>query len=124
MIFVPDIEHSKWSLFSISNIWIHCDITTHTTYSYWYAVSRAGVGNLLHLKSQISPFVAMRNLARAAKLPSGPKTSVIPKMIPKKGLCLPPKRATTGGSKSRMWLWSRKLPTPDPGHYLIICCKF
>ena len=47
-----------------------------------------------------SPFVTMRNLAGAAKLSSGPKTSVIPKMIPKKGIFLPPKGATIGGSKS------------------------
>ena len=42
------------------------------------------VGNLLHLKSQISPFVTIRNPAGAAKLPSGPQISVIPKMIPEK----------------------------------------
>ena len=41
----------------------------------------AGVGNLLHLKSQISPFVTIRYPAGAAKLPIGPKTSVIPQMI-------------------------------------------
>ena len=40
----------------------------------------AGVGNLLHLKSQISPFVTIRYPAGAAKLPIGPKTSVIPQM--------------------------------------------
>ena len=43
-----------------------------------------GVGNLLHLKSQIRPFVTIRNPAGAAELSSGPKTSVIPKMIPQK----------------------------------------
>ena len=42
-----------------------------------------GVGNLLHLKSQISPFVTTRNPTGAANLPPGPKTSVIPKRIPK-----------------------------------------
>ena len=53
------------------------------------------------LKEPNSPFVTIRNPAGAAKLSSGPKTSVIPKMIPKKkGLYLPPKGATTGGSKS------------------------
>ena len=41
-----------------------------------------GVGNLLRLKSQISPSVTIQNPAGAAKLPSGPKTSVITKMIP------------------------------------------
>ena len=74
-------------------------------------MTRAGVGNLLHfaLKEPNSPVVAIRNPAGAAKLPSDPKTSVIPKMIPKKGLYLPPKGATTGGSKSR------RLPTPGLG---------
>ena len=62
--------------------------------------SKTGIGNLLHLKSQISPFVTMRDPAVAAKLPSGPKTSIIPKMIPKK---ISPKGATTESSKSRMW---------------------
>ena len=60
-----------------------------------------------------NPFVTVRNPPGAAKLSSGPKTSVIPKMIPEKGLCLSPKGAATGGSKSRVRLWSRNLPTPD-----------
>ena len=60
---------------------------------------RAGVGNLLHLKSQIVRLLQYetqrepQNYRQVQKL-------VIPKMIPKKGLFLPSKGATTGGSKS------------------------
>ena len=45
---------------------------------------RAGFGNLLHLRSQTSPFATIRNPPRAAKLPSGSKISVSPKVISKK----------------------------------------
>ena len=60
---------------------------------------RPGGGNLLNLKSQISPFVTILNPAGAAKLPSGPKTSFIPKMIPKKRSLLTSNRSHNWGFK-------------------------
>ena len=61
--------------------------------------SKSGVGNLLHLQSQISPFVTIRNPARAAKLPSGRKTSLIPQMIPKRRSLFTSKRSHNWGFK-------------------------
>ena len=47
--------------------------------------SKSGVDNLLHLKSQtIARLLQYETPPGAAKLSSGSKTSVIPKMIPKK----------------------------------------
>ena len=61
--------------------------------------SNPGVGNLLHLKSQIMPFVTIQNPAGAAKLPAGPKTLVIPKMIPKKWSLFTSKKSHNWGFK-------------------------
>ena len=61
--------------------------------------SKPGVGNLLHLKSQISLFITIRIAAGAAELPSGPKTSVISKMIFKKRSLFTSKRSHNWGFK-------------------------
>ena len=61
----------------------------------------------MHLKSQISPFVTIRNSAGAAKLPSGPKTSVIPKMIPKI-------RSLFAFKRSHNWGFKEPHVAPEP----------
>ena len=72
-------------------------------------MTRAGVGNLLHLKSQI---VTIRNPAGAAKLSSGPKTSVIPKMIPKKKVFIylqkEPQLGVQRAQVADPWTWATK----------------
>ena len=67
--------------------------------SFNFCCTNPGVSNLLHLKSQISPFVTIGNPAGAAKLSSAPKTSVIPKIIPKKRSLFIFKRSLNWGFK-------------------------
>ena len=65
----------------------------------FFSEIRQGVGNLLRFKSQISPFVTIRNPAGAAKLPLGQKASVIPKMIPKRRSLFTSKKSHSWGIK-------------------------
>ena len=66
-------------------------------------------GQRFALEEPNSPFVTIRNPAGAAKLSSGPKTSVIPKMIVKKRSLFTSKRS------HNWWFKESRLPTPGLG---------